>query len=502
MKFIIVALTLALPLYGAPTLNPEKPESDAPAAAPKATDKPSEKAFALFNQGRHEAAIELARPLAEKGDADALFLLGFATETGQGMEASREGALESYRLAAANGHKEATYRRALILLNSSDEKERQQGSTELEEAAKTDPKNAGRILGEAWLRGLLSEKPDPDKAILWWMRASDAGDNSSILLLARLYSGDFGSAKIVNQEKGISFYRKAAELGEKAAYLPLGSRLLNGGEDLRDEEQGRAWLEKAIKNDLTAAFLALGDYEEVVKKDDEAAFGYYLKGAEANQPDCMLRLAAFLFNGRGTDKNETKAREWLGKAVEAGSAVAAFELAGIYSKAEKPEILKVYSYLLIAARGNIAKAQNELGLLYLTGNLGSADAPAAVAWFTRSAQAGDAAAQNNLAALYEGGIGVPVNYNNAGNLYTLAANQGHPAATTALARMFALGSGTTQNLVKAWALASLAIERGDKNAETILEEISKKLSPDLLAEAEKELDKLKAPGAPEKTGKE
>lgn len=127
-----------------------------PAAPPKVEEGPTKEALTLFNQGRHEAAIVLARPLAEKGDADALFLLGFAAETGQGMESSREAALESYRLAAAGGNQEATYRRALILLNSADENERQQGSTALEDASKTEPKNAGRILGEAWLRGLLS----------------------------------------------------------------------------------------------------------------------------------------------------------------------------------------------------------------------------------------------------------------------------------------------------------------------------------------------------------
>jgi uncharacterized protein len=498
MKPIIVALSLALPLSAATTLNSEEPESYNPAAPPKVEEGPTKEALTLFNQGRHEAAVILARPLAEKGDVDALFLLGFAAETGQGMEASRESALESYRLAAAKGHQEATYRRALILLNSSDEKERQQGNSALEDASKTDPKTAGRILGEAWLRGLLSEKPDPEKAALWWRRASDAGDNSSLLLLARLFSGEFGFPEITDAEKGLDLYRKAAGLGEKAAYLPLGSRLLNGDEKSRNEEQGRAWLEKAIKEDLTAAYLALGDYEEIVKKNDKAAYAFYLKGAEAEQPDCMLRLASFLFNGRGTEKSEDKAREWLEKAVKAGSAVAAYELAGIYSKAEKPEMLKVYSYVLMAATGGIPNAQNELGLLYLAGNLGAADAPAAVAWFTRAAQAGNAAAQNNLATLYEGGIGVPVNYNNAGELYVLAANQGHPAATAALARMYAVGIGTEPDLVKAWAFASLAIDRGDKDATTILGEISKKITPEQLAEAKKELEKLKSPSAPEK----
>lgn len=497
MKPIIALLSLTLPLCAATTINPDDPESYTAAAPPKVEEGPSKDAYILFNQGRHESGVKLARPLAEEGNPDALFLLGFAAETGQGMDASRESALEFYRLAAADGHREATYRRALILLKSGDDKERQQGTTALEDASKIDPKTAGRILGEAWLRGLISETPDPTKAILWWKRASDAGDNPSLLLLARLYGGEFGFAEIRDEEKSLKFYRKAAELGEKTAYLPLGSRLLNGEESLRNEEQGRALLEKAINEDIFAAYLVLGDFEEIVKKNDKAAYGFYLKGAEAEQPDCMLRLASFFFNGRGTEKNEDKAQEWLEKAVNAGSAVAAYQLAGIHSKAEKPDTLKVYSYLLMAASNGIPNAQNELGLLYLAGSLGSADAPAAVAWFTRAAQGGNAAAQNNLATLYEGGVGVPVNFNNAGELYALAANQGHPAATTALARMYAVGIGTEQKLAKAWAFASLAIERGDEDAKAVLDKVSEMLTPELLAEAKKELEKLKSPGKPD-----
>ncbi len=50
------------------------------------------------------------------------------------------------------------------------------------------------------------------------------------------------------------------------------------------------------------------------------------------------------------------------------------------------------------------------------------------------------------------------------------------------------------DLIKAWALANLAIERGDEEAaKKILGELSPRLTPELLAEAEKELEKIKSP---------
>ena len=273
--------------------------NESPVAAPPIPEGPAKPAMEAFRDGRHSVAVDLAKPLAEKDNADALFLLGFAAETGQGLTASREAALDYYKRAAAAGHKDATYRRALILLNSKEDKDRQEGRQVLESAAGTDPGNAGRILGEAWLRGLLSEKPDFDKAAEWWNKASEAGDTPAILILARLYEGALGFPEKKDPVRSLNFYKKAAALGDESAFIPLGSRLLNGDEKFRDEKAGREWLGKAIEKKQFAAYLALGDFEENVKKDDKAALALYQKGADEKQPDCMLRVAAFHLEGRG-----------------------------------------------------------------------------------------------------------------------------------------------------------------------------------------------------------
>jgi TPR repeat protein len=490
-KILLLALSLATL-----TAAPAAVGADAPVAPPAAADGPAKAALDAYREGRHSVGVELAKPLAGKGDADALFLLGFAAETGQGLAASRDAALENYQKAAAAGHKDATYRRALILLNSKEDKERQQGREALETAATTDPANAGRILGEAWLRGLLSEKPDFGKAAEWWNKASEAGDTPSILLLARYYEGAFGNPDKADPQRSLDLYRKAAGLGDENAFIPLGSRLLNGTEELRNEKEGREWLAKAIEKKQFAAHLALGDFEENVKKDDKAALAQYMKGAEEKQADCLLRVAAFHLEGRGgLEKSEEKGREGLAQAAEAGSAVAALEMASRLAKDEKPDLLGAYKYLLSAANAGLPVAQNELGLLYVSGNLGLSDPTAGVAWFTSAAKAGFAAAQNNLGTLYERGMGVPVDYNNAGQLFMLAANQGHAAATTGLARLHAAGQGTEPNLPKAWALASLAIERGDDEAKTLLGDLTSKLDDEQMAAARKELEELKKPAA-------
>lgn len=490
MKYLPLILALVLPLYAQDFLD-SIDTPDTAALEPSVPDGPAKEAVLLFREGKHHAAIEAALPLAEDGEVDALFLLAYAAETGQGMEVSREEALKYYLKAAEKGSKEAVYRRALILLNSEDEKEHASGKAELEAAMKTDPANGGRILGEAWMRGLIEEEPNFDETVKAWTASSEAGDTNSLILLARLYSGNFGFPEKIDQKKSTEYYRKAAELEVPAAYLPLGSRLLNGEEAQRSEEEGRKWLAKAIDSKQFAAYLALGDYKENVKKEAKAAYDAYLKGAEKGQVECMLRCARFLYQGIAGAKDPVAGKKWLEKAAEAGSANAHFDLARLASAAEEPNIMEIYMHLVAASDGGLATAQNDLGLLYLSGNLSRADPVAAASWFTRAAKSGLAAAQNNLATLYERGLGVTADLNSAGELYSLAANQGHGPATTALARLYASGIGTQPNLVKAWALGSLAVERGDEEAKKLLEQLTPRLTPELRKQAEEEFERIR-----------
>ncbi len=282
--------------------------------------------------------------------------------------------------------------------------------------------------------------------------------------------------------------------------VAVGSRLLNGEEKLRNEKKGREWLAKAVTAENIDAHLALGDFEEVIKKDDKAALVHYRKGADAGQAACMLKLASFLNEGRGgTEKNAEEALAWFKKAGQAGNPLGHVRAAAILLKGEGLKIMEGYAHLVAAAEGGLADIQNEVGLLYLSGRLGVRDATAAAGWFSRSASAGYPQAAHNLGALYEQGLGVPKNLSNSGRLYIQSAKAGHPQATTALGRLHAGGLGVKQDLAKAWALFSIAIERGDNDAKALLGELTSQLSDAQLTEGRKALAELKAP--PEKDDK-
>lgn len=491
---VSLGFTTAL-LQAAVTLDLDDPAAK---KAVPAADGPAKEAIEAFNKGRPFEAVRLAKPLAESGNGDALLILGVAHETGRGADPDAEKAVDLYRRARKAGNQEAAYRLARILIEQGKDESRKEARELLEEMAKSDTGTASRILGEGALRGWFGGEADFEKTRFWWARAAEAGDVEAMLALGRLYDGNFGFPDKRDAKASLDQFIRAATLGNQAAMVAAGSRLLNGDEKIRDEKRGREWVEKAIKEGQFDAYLALGDFEEAVKKDDKKALEQYKKGAEGGQTGCMLKMAQFITEGRaGQEKNEEEALKWYKKAGEGKNPLGHVQAAAILLKKEGKEgetkLIEGYAHLVAAAEGGLVDVQNELGLLYLSGKLGIRDATAAAGWFGRAAAGGFAAAANNLGALYEQGVGVPQNFGQAGRLYTQAANAAHPQATTALGRLHAQGAGTKQDLPKAWALFSLAIERGDDEAKAPLGELTSQLSEAQVAEGRKLLAEFKQP---------
>ncbi|MEP2776594.1 MAG: tetratricopeptide repeat protein [Luteolibacter sp.] len=455
-------------------------------------ESPAKKAFDTFNAGNHAQAVDIAKPLAEKGNPDAMYLLGFAHETGNGAELSPEKAMQYYRQGMDKGHVDSLYRLVFLLMATGDKAKLEEARTILEIQSLKDPMTAGRILGEAFLLGRFTSEPDSDKAVTWWEKASKNGDVPSMFFLARLYDGQFGFPEKKSPEKAMTYFEKAANAGDPSAMTAVASRLLFGKTPEKDKERAFALLGKAISLKDFTAHLVLGTYQEQVKKDLKAALAEYERGKDAGNIDCMIMAADCYLSGKGTEKDVPRGLKILETAAEAGSAQAHLMLAVNMMNADKPDPHAAYTHLLAAASAGLANAQNDLGLFYLTGQLGSPDAPAAAAWFDRAARANFAAAQNNLAVLYEQGNGVAQDYDSAGNLYTLASKQGHAEATLALARLHATGTGTKVDMIRAWALAKVAENLAAPNAGSYLEALEKELSAKQLDEAKAELKRMTA----------
>ncbi|MFD2257187.1 tetratricopeptide repeat protein [Luteolibacter algae] len=462
--------------------------TELPIATPERGSNPDlNQAVTLYRSGWNASATELARPLAEKGEKDAWFLLGLLLEDAAPARLSRAQAMGyAYGRAAAAGHSEAEFRQIITgIASTGEEKARTEGVRQLEEAATAGNPVAHRILGELHLRGFANGKRDAGKAQESWKRAAELGDKPSLLLLAKLAEGLYTAPeeKVADSATVVELYRQAAKGGDATASLRLGELLYSN-----NPEESRRWIEKAISAGAPEGHATLADL--IAATDKLAARLHYEEGANAGDSRCMVKLAALLSEGEVLPPDSI---HWLEQAVALGNADAAAFLGATYLKEQPTES---YPYLLQAAKDGIPQAQADLASLYVSGRLGYADSHAAVIWLTEAMKSGDADFQYRLGYLHEQGTGTPVNYANAGVLYTMACNKGHAAAAARIARMSAEGLGTRKNPVQAWAYASLAIERGDHSVNDLLAGLDQKIGDAGREQAREALAKLRSASSP------
>jgi TPR repeat protein len=121
-----------------------------------------------------------------------------------------------------------------------------------------------------------------------------------------------------------------------------------------------------------------------------------------------------------------------------------------------------------AAEQGYAKAQFNLGEMYLRGQGVSKDYAEAINWIQKAADQGDARAEDALGFTYYNGQGVPQDYAKAARWYGKAAEQGYPVAQQGLAYMYYNRVGVSQDYAEAVRWYRKAAEQGDSVAEESL----------------------------------
>jgi TPR repeat protein len=157
---------------------------------------------------------------------------------------------------------------------------------------------------------------------------------------------------------------------------------------------------------------------------------------------CLIAaVIAGLFGGSFTqaeDIADLKAR------AEKGDANAQIDLAACYINGEsvKGDAAEAVNWLLKAANQGSARAQNNLGILYLKSYGKTKDRANAVQsflWISKAAAQGYPDAQHNLGAAYRDGFGAPRNLDKAVMWFRKAAEQGAPAAQCSLGECYREG---------------------------------------------------------------
>ncbi|XP_051936814.1 death ligand signal enhancer [Hippocampus zosterae] len=171
--------------------------------------------------GNDEEAFTCFLAAAQQGYSKALFNTGVCYEKGRGVHKDKEKASHYYWQAAVEGHKQAQYRCAKLLLTRSGCESEEKINTAislLEKAAA-----AGLTKAQLCLASVYSRKPvrDGSKSVYYLQMAAQSSDSTALFLLGQCYESGFGVRQSLRS--AIVLYRRAAQAGNKQAQLFLRS---------------------------------------------------------------------------------------------------------------------------------------------------------------------------------------------------------------------------------------------------------------------------------------
>jgi TPR repeat protein len=122
-------------------------------------------------------------------------------------------------------------------------------------------------------------------------------------------------------ERAVRYYMANIEAGDTDSMLDLGAMYLEGRGVEKDENKARELYERAAENTNPKAFRCLGNYWKYDQLEDgspvataneerlKKAYGYFTKGAELGEENCLYELGDFYRYGICVEKDENKAFE-------------------------------------------------------------------------------------------------------------------------------------------------------------------------------------------------
>jgi TPR repeat protein len=202
-----------------------------------------------------------------------------------------------------------------------------------ESLAATGNVKAEEFLGFVYLTGLN----DPQQAMIWLHKASDAGSAHAAYQIGHMYMSGMGVARDISE--AVKWLGLAANRGDFPAANDLGFLYSHGNPQLvKDPVEAMKWYRKAAdQGDYVAEYNVGLMYEEGegVKQDGAEAMKWYLKSENqdvANQgnADAELHICNLYGEGLGVAKDFIQAAKWCLKSAEHGNSQAQQGMGTLY----------------------------------------------------------------------------------------------------------------------------------------------------------------------------
>lgn len=266
--------------------------------------------------------------------------------------------------------------------------------------------------------------------------------------------------------------KMAAERGDPIAQTDLGLMYQAGrGVKPNINEALKWWRLAAEKNDSAAQYNIGYAYSigAGVPQDYQEALKWYKLAANQGYAWAETNIGYLYYNGLGMDINVAEAINWYKKGEKDGDSVAKEFLDKIGNTEE--------GYLAnttTKANAGDQFAQNELGRMYLTGDIVKQDYKKSYNWFKKSAEQGNATAQYYIGYMYLKGLGIAQDYKQALYWTKLAAEQDDAGAQNNLAGMYLNGLGVKADRAEAMRWYEKAAAKGNESAIKSLQALKSK----------------------------
>jgi TPR repeat protein len=272
--------------------------------------------------------------------------------------------------------------------------------------------------------------------------------------------------------EALAYYEKAANQGQLQAMNNYGFILAGSTQDLEKTKQGIDFIKKAADGGLNAArrnmaaIYVNGLAGET--KDPDAALKLLETAAADGDNQAEFELAQFFLETGGKERvDDDKAWDWLNKAADAGNPNALAVLGSVLFDGKKfgarqidaDPAKAVDTFTKLADQG-VPAGLRTMGELHVSGMAGvPKDFKKALDYYTRAAQGSDAAAQVVLAGYYDqgvdldpadGSVDVVPNPAAALELYRLAARNNVPLALYQVGAFYEAGRSVDKDPQKAF----------------------------------------------------
>ena len=357
---------------------------------------PFDDGYVAYERGDYATALSLFRQLAEQGNANAQFFVGYMYKNGEGVPKDFAEAAKWFRKSADQGVKASQsnlgemYRNgkgvpqnnvfAYMWFTLADDKP---GLWDVVTAMTPEQIPEGKKLAREW--------KDADTPLHSSLAAAEAGNEEAQIAMGVRYLQGQGVTK--DFKEAVKWFRLAADKGNTEAMGFLGAIFVDGGNGVaQDYREAAKWYKLASQKGDVDAQAALGHIfyngGPGVTQDYKEAAKWYRLAANKGNPEAEFRLGFMNYNGEGVTQNYKEALKWYRLAADQRNAQAQYNLGNMYVKGKGviQDYREAVKWYRLAAQLGEPRAQAVLGIQYYGGKEGVAqDYQYAYMWLSLAA---------------------------------------------------------------------------------------------------------------------